>query len=404
MRPSSETNPGAVLIHRIGPASPDQGTDSPPSADCCEIDEDSIPDRASGRSPFSLGETTGDTEDLNFLHGTVTFDGGTFGPGFLTDPELSNDGDPDTGANVPGGVTAGGEAYLISDLGDEYSVTGFTLRSDMSCTELHESIFDFDVSDDGVSWTDVPVTKTSDTIESTTFRITTWSIDAGADERRYWRLRHFLGSGFFCGGKVYTWGISGSSTTTTGWNVLEPLVVDDDDATSEDTDGPEHLRFDLGAEYRIIRTRIRLGTTTAGSKTLTLIAWNELDESDAVTVATIPFTATGSLTAQDVVSTFANTTAYRYWQIDGPSEIVRWFSVEFYEPTLSQSHEHDADGIAFDNTEAGLPGDPDTMQEAIDALASLIGTPTLRWEAVTNGEDVFVWEGDDLVHEWKDYA
>jgi hypothetical protein len=29
--------------------------------------------------------------------------------------------------------------------------------------------------------------------------------------------------------------------------------------------------------------------------------------------------------------------------------------------------------------------------------------PTLRWEAVTNGEDVFVWEGDDLVHEWKAY-
>jgi hypothetical protein len=26
-----------------------------------------------------------------------------------------------------------------------------------------------------------------------------------------------------------------------------------------------------------------------------------------------------------------------------------------------------------------------------------------RWEAVTNGEDVFVWESDDLVHEWKDY-
>ncbi len=24
-----------------------------------------------------------------------------------------------------------------------------------------------------------------------------------------------------------------------------------------------------------------------------------------------------------------------------------------------------------------------------------------RWEAVTNGEDVFVWEGDDLVHEWR---
>lgn len=26
-----------------------------------------------------------------------------------------------------------------------------------------------------------------------------------------------------------------------------------------------------------------------------------------------------------------------------------------------------------------------------------------RWEAVTDGEDVFVWSGDDLVHEWKGY-
>jgi hypothetical protein len=26
-----------------------------------------------------------------------------------------------------------------------------------------------------------------------------------------------------------------------------------------------------------------------------------------------------------------------------------------------------------------------------------------RWEAVTDGEDVFVWDGDDLVHEWKAY-
>jgi hypothetical protein len=31
------------------------------------------------------------------------------------------------------------------------------------------------------------------------------------------------------------------------------------------------------------------------------------------------------------------------------------------------------------------------------------GDDTMRWEAVTDGEDVFVWESDDLVHEWKEY-
>ena len=30
--------------------------------------------------------------------------------------------------------------------------------------------------------------------------------------------------------------------------------------------------------------------------------------------------------------------------------------------------------------------------------------PNLRWEAVTDGEDVFVWEDDDLVHEFEDYS
>jgi len=29
--------------------------------------------------------------------------------------------------------------------------------------------------------------------------------------------------------------------------------------------------------------------------------------------------------------------------------------------------------------------------------------PTQVWEAVTDGEDVFVWEDDDLVHEWRAY-
>jgi hypothetical protein len=38
-----------------------------------------------------------------------------------------------------------------------------------------------------------------------------------------------------------------------------------------------------------------------------------------------------------------------------------------------------------------------TAAEVTDAMEAL------RWEAVTNGTDVFVWEGSDLVHEWKAY-
>jgi hypothetical protein len=54
------------------------------------------------------------------------------------------------------------------------------------------------------------------------------------------------------------------------------------------------------------------------------------------------------------------------------------------------SHDHDADYSA-----AGHNHDAD--------YAAIDHEHPLRWEAVTDGEDVFVWEGDDLVHEWKAY-
>lgn len=63
---------------------------------------------------------------------------------------------------------------------------------------------------------------------------------------------------------------------------------------------------------------------------------------------------------------------------------------------------HSASAVTFDPTESELTAD--TVQDAIDELAgSFGGGVPLRWEAVTNGEDIFVWEGDDLVHEWKAY-
>jgi len=36
-----------------------------------------------------------------------------------------------------------------------------------------------------------------------------------------------------------------------------------------------------------------------------------------------------------------------------------------------------------------------------DAASSMWVNDPRKWEAVTDGEDVFVWEGDDLVHEWN---
>jgi hypothetical protein len=69
-----------------------------------------------------------------------------------------------------------------------------------------------------------------------------------------------------------------------------------------------------------------------------------------------------------------------------------------------------------DDTEPTWSTDPDAVDiiefTSVDGGTTWFGDaggssggadPTLRWEAVTNGEDVFVWEGDDLVHEWKAY-
>lgn len=348
MRPSSITRPGALLRHRLGPASVDQGSDAPPSPDCCDTDESNIPDRAADRIPFSLGEATGDTEDLN-LGATVT-DGG--GNKTWSNPSRVNDDDPDTFAVIDAFAGGGGtyDGDLESDLGAEAAVFGFTVDADTDCSGTHVGKWLFAHSDDGISWTDAPASLVSEVPETVgiTRMISEWSLDDAPISARYWRLRWHRGpvGGFSCGSAIHTWAINGSSVVTTGWIVLEPLTVDGDDATYEDVDGAatsgDHLRFDLGAAYRIVRTRMRLGTTTAGAKTITLTGWNELDESDATVVATIPFTGVGTLTAQDVTSSWFTTDAFRYWQVDGPAEIVRWFSVEFYEPTASQSHQHDS--------------------------------------------------------------
>lgn len=45
------------------------------------------------------------------------------------------------------------------------------------------------------------------------------------------------------------------------------------------------------------------------------------------------------------------------------------------------------------------PAEDDQLQ----FIGSVWVNSARRWEAVTDGEDVFVWDGDDLVHEWETY-
>jgi hypothetical protein len=152
-------------------------------------------------------------------------------------------------------------------------------------------------------------------------------------------------------------------------------AIDDDDATYDTivVDSNGMYRLDLGAAYRIQRTRIRIAGTTAGARTFTIKGANLGDYSDAVTLTTIDFTATGGLTAQNVTGTWYTEDSYRYWQLDiDDSDTYRLHSWELYEPTLATNHQHAASDISYDNTTSGLTADD--VQEAIDELEGLIGS------------------------------
>jgi hypothetical protein len=179
------------------------------------------------------------------------------------------------------------------------------------------------------------------------------------------------------------------------WSLAAPLAVDGNDSTYETITGTDLLRVDLGAAFRIVRTRIRIAGTTSGARVITIKGANVADLSDEVTLDTIAFTATGGLTAQDVTGLWDTDTAYRYFELSiGTSDTYRVHSWELYEQTpgtIIVTNPADDDSV-------------DELQPVLDAIYDAINSPTMRWEAVTDGEDVFVWVGDDLVHEFKEYV
>jgi hypothetical protein len=143
------------------------------------------------------------------------------------------------------------------------------------------------------------------------------------------------------------------------WIVPAPNTIDGDDATYDTIVGTDLLRVDLGAPFRIVSTRIRIATTNAGSRTLTIKGANAADFSDEVTLGTIVVTATGSLTAQDVEGSWSNLVEYQYYELSiGTSDTFRIHAWELYEPEVfdpaeidahiaDTSDAHDASAISF---------------------------------------------------------
>lgn len=152
-------------------------------------------------------------------------------------------------------------------------------------------------------------------------------------------------------------------TTLTGdptsvvWNVEAPNTVDGDDGTYHEIEGVDLLRIDLGGAFRIVRSRIFVGSENAGSPSLTIRGANEADFDDGVILATITYDSTGSFTGDEVELLWDTTASYRYFELTGSSEIRRVYTWELYEPDTSEGEDH---------THPDLETEIDTVAETVD--------------------------------------
>lgn len=121
------------------------------------------------------------------------------------------------------------------------------------------------------------------------------------------------------------------ATFQTLWGGTGSGITDGDDTTYQTVDGADVLRIDLGIPFEIARVRLLIGSETSGARSYILKGANEADFSDAVTITTLAWTATGGYVANDVSDTWFATTAYQFWELTGNDETRRIYSFELYE-------------------------------------------------------------------------
>lgn len=373
-----------------------------------------LPDRASsetGGAAFGLEDIATAPDDLNLLFGTDS-DGG--GNKTFSTPTEANDNDVSTNATV-GSFAAGVgtyTGYLVADLGSAMQVDSLRVWGDTGCgTDPTGGEWSIEYSADNVTWT--PASYTDTWHPNGTPLQNVEYVLAASVTRRYWRLKwtHTIAVGFefVCGTDVHTFQINGPTAVTSDWTRAVPAVNDGDDSTSDTFPEAELIRLDLGGEFAIGRTRVRIETDTAGARELTITGANEADFSDGVVVRTINFTSTAA--AQDVEDSWSPTDSYRYWQldIDVPETTNLVYAWELYEIDATAdalahvddpTDAHDASAISYDGTSSGLSSD--NVQDAIDELDGLIAAgpslDTLVWMPLTTvvgGDPVLVWDSDD---------
>lgn len=169
--------------------------------------------------------------------------------------------------------------------------------------------------------------------------------------------------------KSYGWAeVSFLGGADAAWIIPLPNANDGSDATCDRVTGTDVAVMDMGAAYRIASARLVIGCENAGARVYTIKGANEPDLSDEVLLATIAFTATGSFTGDELLPSWYTADSYRFLHLEGDDTAQDLCAWEAYEPTLATNHQHDASGIAYDNTDSGLTADD--VQEAIDELAA----------------------------------
>jgi hypothetical protein len=190
-------------------------------------------------------------------------------------------------------------------------------------------------------------------------------------------------------------------STTTFESVLEGWVTAADLA---------FLRGTLATDAILTAADLRLALEDAGSATVTVEGATDIDFTSPDELGSLTFTGTGSYTPQDITIPLSgdgypfvrflldSTQGVRPYEVtlDGVPDA----SVAVDEHLADTTDAHDASAISIVDTGGYFTG---TDVEAALQELGLTAGGTLRWEAVTDGEDVFVWESDDLVHEYKEY-
>jgi hypothetical protein len=315
--------------------------------------------------------TYGSPVDQNLAHGTDSDGGGT--KPFVT-PTNANDGNGATSATVSSYASAGVEtAYLKVDLGSAYYVTSIEIHGSQGCDSdpnvgsPHR--WSIEASDDGSSWSPV---ATTDVWVGPPTRINTMTLVTPATHR-YWRVKWsdpVAGLHFSCGTDINTLVINGATVSGVTW-IGAPDTSDADDATYDQIDlddSDAFLRTTLLTAARVTRSRLLIGFSGAGSKTLELYGATLADYSDEVLLATDTFTATGSYTGDERVLTLAGSDPYKYyrWKDTGSPENRRTYSWELYEAAAG-------DVIVIDPVTSA----PSSLQDALDDIYANAGATTL---------------------------